>query len=129
MGSSAWVIATDMAWTLVCVMGVYYGVGLVRHASAGYRYSAHTFPKRRTREQFRLNRVAGVLLLIAELLGSILGLIVVGTDGYLLWTDQAEVVDARRLVYRCLLIAVMLLIALALRKMWQVYEMWGEERS
>lgn len=127
MSDTALVLLTDALWTLACTFGSYYGLGLVRHSSAAYRYSAGTFPRRRSREQFRLSRVAAALLLAAVALGSLLGVIVIGGD-LLTWVGNEPLeTDARRMLYRAILISVMALITLALRKMWQVYELWGQE--
>jgi hypothetical protein len=43
-----------------------------------------------------------------------------------LFSERVLAIDAESLLYRGILVAGMLLMALAMRTLWQIYESWGE---
>lgn len=124
MSDAIVIIVTDLIWTLIGIIGVYYSVREIRYAYQGRRYYEETGRRAFGR---RMNRTA-IFHIAAVMIAVFLGFLVVGTDLYDWYSGVVLEIDARRTLYRIILECMFVCIVLAMREQDLIRELFGEEK-
>ena len=121
----ALILITDLLWTLLVGIGIYYGVHEVRESTKVYTWADQSHERKFN--MAKLNRRAAWALLLGTTMGTILGLLVTAQDLYDYFSAARVLeIERDRFTYRVLLILKVSGTVFALMTLKRMRALWGE---